>query len=337
MPAGDYFGWAVCGKYITREMAKLAHVKYVQGPFKAVGEATTDLVTKYWLDTISTNKVTEDDAIVFQTMNPDFSVAMPELQGRYNIGYTFFETSTLDNTQIRNAGKLDLVIAGSAWCGKILDRCNIRNKVVIQGVDQRLFNSNLSDKQILKDKFVIYSGGKFEQRKGQDIVIRAFKKMHDKYDNVILMANWFNIFDDSVSEELFNENFKRFSLDPKRIILLRPDAHNAMPYYFQNTDVGLFPSRVEGGTNLVMMEYMACGKPVVATNLTGHMDVLTDNNSFMMNKADPEEAFTLLEYVYKNREEATQVAMYGSEEMTFDCTWERTAKQFLYYFDRLVG
>ena len=42
-----------------------------------------------------------------------------------------------------------------------------------------------------------------------------------------------------------------------------------MPQVYQNTDVGIFPSRCEAGTNLVMMEYMACGKPAIATVGTG--------------------------------------------------------------------
>ena len=56
---------------------------------------------------------------------------------------------------------------------------------------------------------------------------------------------------------------------------------------YQLSDLGLFPNRCEGGTNLVMMEYLACGKPVVAAYATGHRDVLTDENAFLLRSLRP--------------------------------------------------
>src|SRR5678815_3796176 len=64
---------------------------------------------------------------------------------------------------------------------------------------------------------------------------------------------------------------------------LAPDQFTILPKLSQqelaremaNTDCGLFPNRCEGGTNLVLMEYAACGGIVVANLLTGHRDVLS--------------------------------------------------------------
>lgn len=39
-------------------------------------------------------------------------------------------------------------------------------------------------------------------------------------------------------------------------------------------DAAVFPNRCEGATNLVAMEAMACGVPVVLSNNTGHRDLL---------------------------------------------------------------
>jgi glycosyltransferase involved in cell wall biosynthesis len=53
------------------------------------------------------------------------------------------------------------------------------------------------------------------------------------------------------------------------------------------TDIGVFPNRCEGGTNLVLMEYMACGRPVIASYTSGHTDILTDENSFPLKLTKP--------------------------------------------------
>jgi hypothetical protein len=41
----------------------------------------------------------------------------------------------------------------------------------------------------------------------------------------------------------------------------------------RNTDCGLFPNRCEGGTNLVLMEYLSCRRRAAANLFTGHQDL----------------------------------------------------------------
>jgi len=53
------------------------------------------------------------------------------------------------------------------------------------------------------------------------------------------------------------------------IVLVPQQLTLAMARVYRNSDVGLFPNRCEGGANLVLMEYMACGKPVVTVDTTG--------------------------------------------------------------------
>ncbi len=336
MPVGDYFGWAVCGKYIVNELSALADVRYVEGPFKEVAEATRDKITAFHVNNVSHKKVEENNAIVLQTMNPDFTVSMPELRGKFNVGYTFFETEALDNIQIRNAKKLDMVIAGSSWCKKTLERCNIETEVIVQGIDPVVFSHRYAEKQYLRDKFVVYSGGKFEQRKGQDIVLGAMSAFMQEHEDVVLMAHWYNIFDEKF-DEILEANIKNFNIPRERVIFVPPEPHYGMPHIFHNTDIGLFPNRIEGGTNLVLMEYMACGKPTIATYLTGHKDVIHSGNSVLMGDATVKEALTSLEFAYNNRDEVEAMGMVGAQDMKNNFTWQDTAWEFNECLKQLVS
>jgi glycosyltransferase involved in cell wall biosynthesis len=47
-----------------------------------------------------------------------------------------------------------------------------------------------------------------------------------------------------------------------------------MPSVLQEMNVAVFPNRAEGGTNLVAMECMACGLPVILSGNTGHLDLI---------------------------------------------------------------
>ena len=55
----------------------------------------------------------------------------------------------------------------------------------------------LERREFLRDKFVIFSGGKFEYRKGQDIVIRAVKVMQERHQDVVLINAWVNAWQQS--------------------------------------------------------------------------------------------------------------------------------------------
>ena len=113
------------------------------------------------------------------------------------------------------------------------------------------------------------------------------------------------------------------------------------------TDLGLFPNRAEGGTNLVMMDYMACGKPVVASNVTGHRDVLSADNALPIDargatevrgpdgkavarwpEPDLEQTVAQLEYAYQHRGRLAALGARAGEDMK-SWTWGRTAEAFL--------
>ncbi|MGH7341582.1 MAG: glycosyltransferase family 4 protein, partial [Candidatus Rokuibacteriota bacterium] len=215
------------------------------------------------------------------------------------------------------------------------------------------------------DRFVVFSGGKFELRKGQDLVIAAFKVLQERHDDVLLVTSWFNQWPPTMrtmraspyirfeppSGPVEYQNFVQGVLaangiDAARAIHLglRPNALMARVY--RNSDVGLFPSRCEGGTNLVLMEYMACGGAAIATFASGHQDILTDQNSLPLRRlreatvrdgdeppkvwhdADLEEVVEKLEWAYQNREKLAELGARAAQDMT-RFTWAATARGFL--------
>ena len=61
----------------------------------------------------------------------------------------------------------------------------------MQGVDTAVFNP-IPVPRILHASIIIFSGGKLEIRKGQDIVIHAFKKLLLVCPDALLIASWCN-------------------------------------------------------------------------------------------------------------------------------------------------
>ena len=118
-----------------------------------------------------------------------------------------------------------------------------------------------------------------------------------------------------------------------------------MARVYQNSDVGLFPNRCEGGTNLVLMEYMACGRPAIASNSSGHKDVVNDSNALLVKTMgqvtmsdhgapiavwdDPsiDETIEQLEWAYQHRPALEALAEQAGRDMAH-MTWKRSAADF---------
>ena len=233
---------------------------------------------------------------------------------------------------------------------------------VVQGIDPSSCNPALASKDLFKDRFVVFSGGKFEYRKGNDIVIKAYKVLQDKHKDVMLVNSWYNAWPFSLETMAMSQHI-RFSntsenhivnmnnmlmdngIDVSRVITLPSCPHSMMPKIYQNCDVGLFPNRCEGGTNLVLMEFMACGKPVIASYNSGHKDVVDKHNAlliqnmkevFVSNNGQPyatwddpdvDEAIYLLQWAYEHRDELATIGQQAGQDMS-QFTWKRSAEDF---------
>ena len=114
------------------------------------------------------------------------------LNGKIKIAVGFFEVAKLGYDLLDYLNQFDLVIAGSTWNKNILLRHGVsRVEMVLQGVDTSVFNP-IPVQRLIHSSIVIFSGGKLEIRKGQDIVIQAFKKLLLVCPDALLIASWCN-------------------------------------------------------------------------------------------------------------------------------------------------
>lgn len=374
MPRGINFGWGVCGIHLTVALSKIYPLYLITPQFeeKDIGNES---VYRQLI------RLTAPKEVLKRGDNGNLSLPCPVIQAisdkslrpfhtsfkaPFIAGYTFFETPFLDSQDIARANDYyDMVIAGSKWCEDILRQSGIKNtRTVIQGIDEGLFNNTLSEKNLFEDRFVVFSGGKLELRKGQDLVIRAFKVLQERHDDVLLINAWYNMWDQSIMTMCFspyirfnmpkgdygkaiNHLMKSNGIDPEKVLTMTATPHSKMASIYRNTDCGLFPNRCEGGTNLVLMEYMACGKPAIASYSSGHRDILKPGNSIPLvnlkkmtlknqtgqimeewDDPDLEEIVEKLEWVYQHRDTIRYIGKRAAEDMS-ENTWDRAAREFL--------
>ena len=172
LSSGENFGWGVCSKYLKFELAKKVNVINL--------DERKDLVQKG-----------STDGSIFHALTDLNFFPLFNVTGKRNYGYTFFENE-LNQNSVENAKKYDKVFAGSTWCReKMIEKGITNSELLIQGVDPELFYPIEENEE--SNLFRIFSGGKFELRKGQDLVLKAIKILQQKYTNIILINAWYNI------------------------------------------------------------------------------------------------------------------------------------------------
>jgi glycosyltransferase involved in cell wall biosynthesis len=248
----------------------------------------------------------------------------------------------------------------------------IRNcDILIQGVDTGLFYP--VRRQPPEDKFVIFSGGKFELRKGQDLVLRALKILQEKYADIWLVNCWYNLWpvstrlmeysshirfkyqDGEPWQQMMQRTYLENGLDAARIITFDLLPQQKQRDLYAQTHIGVFPNRCEGGTNLVLMEYMACAKPVIASDTSGHKDVLTAQNAVRLSNMqnfnlvgsdgalvgrwqEPslDELVAHIEYAYHHRDEIRRIGSIAGEDMK-RFTWKHSARRLIHLMGLVDG
>ncbi len=330
MPSGRAHGWGIAGEYLTREIAKLPN-----------------------LEGVTLHCISGHD---FRPMNPaDWN--------RINIGYCFFENDIEALRHTRRAAKeWDFIVAGSSWCEYQLRIGGVRNtSTILQGIDP----ANFHPAPYRQDdgRFIVFSGGKFEYRKGQDLVIAAMRVFMQRHQDAYLAASWINQWPFSLATMAQSSQISfRMSDEECTTILMRTLHDNGIPLeraylaplidnalirqIYQQTDIGIFPNRCEGGNNMVMCEYMACGRTVIASDATGHADVITDHNAFPLSSYSPvlikvatgepcaiwheatvEEIIEQLELAYQNRDMRAQKGQVAANDMKL-LAWDKAASEF---------
>lgn len=216
------------------------------------------------------------------------------LRSARDIGVIFFEDTALTPDALARARQLECIIAGSAWNGALLRAAGLpRVHVIPQGIDPTIFHP-AERSGLLRDRFVVFSGGKLEYRKGQDLVIAAFRAFRQRYPEALLLTAWHNPWPQTlVGLDSAGHVRGLPAVDPAgRLQLLPWLAANGLPAgsvldvgalpnhqmaaTVREADVALFPNRCEGGTNLVAMEAMACGVPSLVAANSGQLDLLAE-------------------------------------------------------------
>lgn len=207
------------------------------------------------------------------------------------IGFPIFELDGFTEIEINHLNSLQYCFVCSEWAKDLLIKHTVLKSnqisVIPLAADDKIFYPKSSQ---LNDKIYKFLNiGKWEVRKGHDILPDIFSSAFSKNDNVQLLMCNHNIH----LNDNDNKDWERYYLSkiPEHQIKFIPrlSTQEELSNLINSVDCGVFPSRAEGW-NLEAIEMLACGKDIIITNVTGHTEYCKDL-PYIVNLPNKESAF----------------------------------------------
>jgi glycosyltransferase involved in cell wall biosynthesis len=209
-----------------------------------------------------------------------------------HIGFPFFELDEFNDIEKHHLSSLDRIFVSSQWAKEvILDNISFEHdkiNIIPLGVDRAIFHEHETINQ--SSKTIFFNCGKWEVRKGHDILCDIFNLAFDYNDDVELWMMCQNPFLSEQQEKEWINLYKNSKLGDKIRLFPRMETQEQVYNIMKETDCGIFPSRAEGW-NLELLEMLSCGKHVITTNYAAHTEFCNTENALLVDVQEKEIAF----------------------------------------------
>lgn len=253
-------------------------------------EAELDQETRRIFADAQDNNIDIKEAVVFQVSVAQQFQNLDSPIGKFNIGYSVFETNRVPFSWVIPSNLMDAICVP---CGHNKEAFEVTGvtvpvHVVPHGCDRDLFEDNITELESFKDgKTNFLFVGTTHYRKGIDLAITSFIRRLGKNENARLICKIF-------TEQ--NQSARELADLRKTIVALRQkhDAHKGeiviihdylsqqrLLSLYKTVDALVFPSRGEGW-GFSASEASALGTPVITTNWGGPAEYLNNDVAFLV-------------------------------------------------------
>ena len=183
--------------------------------------------------------------------------------------------------------------------------------------------------------------GRLERLKGVEVAIRALALLRDReHDDLrfVVVGGDAHQGGSQDGDESEKERLKAVASAlgvRDRVDFLGSVAHHELPYFYAAADVCVMPSYSES-FGLVALEAQACGRPVVASGVSGLRSVVRDEVSgYLIDGHDPAVYAERIGRLLADPELATQMGLRG-RLLAQRFSWTRTADRLEGLFEDLI-
>lgn len=123
----------------------------------------------------------------------------------------------------------------------------------------------------------------------------------------------------------------------ERVRFIGRVASTEMPTYYAASDVSVLPSLYES-FGLVVLEAMAAGKPVIASNIGAIPEIVDDQmTGFLFPPRDVDRLTDLLFNILGDNDLRNEMGMRGKKKVQEQFSWERVLDRYLAVYERVIA
>jgi glycosyltransferase involved in cell wall biosynthesis len=199
--------------------------------------------------------------------------------GSYRIGYTMLEVDRIPQSWVEQANQMDELWTPSAWGAEAMRASGVERpvEVVPLGVDTAHFCPGPA-RATLAGRTIFLAVFEWSQRKGWDVLLRAYRAAFGPDDAVLLLLK--------VDCRVPAANPLREMAQllpspapPVGLIYNQPLTGAQLLELYRGADCFVLPTRGEGW-GMPILEAMACGLPAIATDWSAQTAFLTTQNGY---------------------------------------------------------
>ena len=167
--------------------------------------------------------------------------------------------------------------------------------------------------------------GRLEKRKGLIYLLRAYKILEKKFDNIRLIIVGKGPLERSCRAFVQANRLKRVYFEGQK-------TDQELVCYYNRADIFVSPAIFGESFGIVLLEAMACGKPVVAFDNIGYREFLKDKKGAVLAKNRDENALAKsLAELIKNKKRREEMGRLALEEARA-YSWSKIAEEVLNFY-----
>ena len=202
-------------------------------------------------------------------------------------------------------------------------------RIIPNGVDVDLFAGGQPAPELPPGRRLLWVG-RLDRQKGFPVAVRAFGILAGEFPDLLMVV---------VGEGHDRDAIKQLPNGARdRVVMVGSVPHERLPPYYSGADVYVSPALGQESFGMVLVEAMAAGVPVVATNIPGYREVIRpDVDGVLVPPGDPVALAEAVRRVLSDPSLATRLSEAGlarAERYRWDVVVEEIERA---YQDALTG
>ncbi len=206
-----------------------------------------------------------------------------------------------------------------------------RYTIIPNGVDLDCFSCGVSPIDEFGDgKINILFVGRLEKRKGLNYLLEAHKQIKQEIPDSRLIVV-------GPGTRLRNKYEKRVAQNGlKDVVFVGCVSHDELPRYYKTADIVCAPATGKESFGIVLLEAMALGKPVVASNIDGYASIMTHGAEGLL--VPPRDEKALAQALISLMESKSLRQQMGARGIltAAEYDWKRVVQRVLDYYVKVL-